>query len=122
VMTVSAYCLNQAPAPALRYLIVHELAHFLEGSHNKRFWNLVAQFVPDYKAQSKLMTAFHQRAVQQDEASSLNPSGEKHPLLLKEKKSRGLNSQKSSPKTPQKERPQKEPGFIQSLLWDWLKF
>ena len=30
------------------YLIVHELCHLQEFNHSKKFWNLVAQTVPDY--------------------------------------------------------------------------
>lgn len=73
VMTVSKYCLTDVPEPALRYLIVHELAHFLETGHNKRFWGLVAQFVPDYKAQSKLIQAFHRQTVQDSLAVRQTP-------------------------------------------------
>lgn len=60
VMTVSKYCLTQVPQRALDYLILHELAHLIEANHSKRFWALVAQFMPDYKTQSKVIKAFHQ--------------------------------------------------------------
>lgn len=37
------------------YVIIHELCHFFEGNHSKRFWNLVAQAYPNYKdARKKL--------------------------------------------------------------------
>ena len=65
-MTVSAYCLNQAPAEALRYLIIHELAHYFESGHGPRFWALVARHVPDYKLQSRIIKAFHHQAVTQE--------------------------------------------------------
>jgi hypothetical protein len=65
-MTVSRYCLNQAPAEALRYLIVHELAHNFEAGHGPRFWALVETHVPDYRLQSRIMKAFHHQAVIQD--------------------------------------------------------
>ena len=67
VMTVSKYCLKDVPEQALRYLIIHELAHFYERGHDARFWALVARHVPDYKKQIKIMSAFHSRAVWQDE-------------------------------------------------------
>ncbi len=62
-MTVSRYCLREAPAKALRYLIVHELAHYFEAGHNKRFWALVGEHVPDYRLQSRIIKAFHHQAV-----------------------------------------------------------
>lgn len=35
------------------YIIVHELCHLKELNHSQRFWNLVAQLFPDYKALEK---------------------------------------------------------------------
>ena len=65
-MTVSKYSLGSAiPEPAFRYLILHELAHFIEQNHSPRFWQQVARFCPDYKLQRKLMQAYHQSQVQQ---------------------------------------------------------
>ena len=62
-MTISQYCLNNVPEPALRYLVLHELAHCYELSHNARFWKLVEQHVPDYKLQSRIIKALHANAV-----------------------------------------------------------
>ncbi|MEY3051518.1 MAG: hypothetical protein RLY31_1303 [Bacteroidota bacterium] len=46
-------CLLFAPPAAIDYVIIHELAHLLEMSHNKRFWDLVGQAMPDYPAAEK---------------------------------------------------------------------
>lgn len=47
-------CLNlrliHKPLICLEYVIVHELVHLLEASHNKRFHALMSQFMPDWKA------------------------------------------------------------------------
>lgn len=45
--------------PALAdYLIVHELCHLGEMNHSKKFWMLVAQKIPDYKALRREMKLF----------------------------------------------------------------
>jgi hypothetical protein len=63
VMTVSCYCLGETiPADAFRYLILHELAHFQEANHSKRFWTLVARYCPDYKRQRQLMRLYFQKS------------------------------------------------------------
>lgn len=65
MVTISRYSLQNVPEPALRYLVIHELAHFLEANHSRRFWAQVARFVPDYRLQSQIMKAFHQLRVQE---------------------------------------------------------
>lgn len=35
------------------YVIIHEMAHFYEGNHGKRFWHLVSMAIPDYKDRRK---------------------------------------------------------------------
>ena len=37
------------------YVIIHEMCHFFEGSHNKNFWNLVGQACPKYKEARKAL-------------------------------------------------------------------
>ena len=39
--------------PLLDYLIVHELCHLQEFNHSKKFWALIAQTIPNYKALRK---------------------------------------------------------------------
>ncbi len=42
-----------APERVIDYVIIHELAHLIEMNHSPRFWNIVAQAMPDYKAQEQ---------------------------------------------------------------------
>ncbi len=39
----------------IEYVVLHELAHLLEPSHNKRFWGIVAKHMPDWKARQKTL-------------------------------------------------------------------
>jgi predicted metal-dependent hydrolase len=41
--------LAKKPRPCLEYIIVHELAHLLEPSHNARFIALMDKFLPNWK-------------------------------------------------------------------------
>lgn len=43
--------LIMAPSPVIDYVIVHELMHMKVKNHSIRFWNLVAEIIPDYKQQ-----------------------------------------------------------------------
>ncbi|SHI90193.1 hypothetical protein SAMN02745146_1856 [Hymenobacter daecheongensis DSM 21074] len=40
------------PTPSLEYVVVHELVHLHERLHNARFWGLMDQFMPDWRAAS----------------------------------------------------------------------
>lgn len=47
------YRLSQVPLALCDYVIVHELCHLKEMNHSVRFWRLVAETIPDYKARQK---------------------------------------------------------------------
>ena len=86
-MTVSKFCLQNVPVEALRYLIIHELAHYYESGHGPSFWALVGQHVPDYRLQSRIMKAFHHQAVIEDEKAhalteSLPEAADSNPALI----------------------------------------
>lgn len=47
------YRLCLLPIDAAEYIIVHELCHLQEMNHSVKFWQLVAQTIPDYKIRQK---------------------------------------------------------------------
>src|SRR5271168_4878250 len=49
IITFSRYAIEDVPERGRRYLVIHELAHVKEASHNKRFWEIVERYEPDYK-------------------------------------------------------------------------
>lgn len=50
-----SYRLMMYPDTAIDYVVVHELAHILEMNHSKRFYQIVAKILPDYKERIKLL-------------------------------------------------------------------
>jgi hypothetical protein len=62
IITISRFCLERVPEKALRYLIIHELVHLLERGHNRRFWGLVALYMPDYRVHAKRIMLHHRMA------------------------------------------------------------
>jgi predicted metal-dependent hydrolase len=43
------------PKEVLDYVVIHEVCHLKEMNHSDRFWSLVAQQCPDYKAKRKFL-------------------------------------------------------------------
>lgn len=41
--------LAKKPPECLEYVVVHEMTHILEGSHNQVFWDYMSKFYPDWK-------------------------------------------------------------------------
>ena len=54
VLTFSRYAINGLPERALRYLILHELAHLIVPNHSAKFWALVERYEPDYRNQRQI--------------------------------------------------------------------
>lgn len=51
---INLYLIHK-PRICLEYVLVHELVHLLEASHNKRFYALMTEFMPDWKAHRQLL-------------------------------------------------------------------
>ncbi|RDX33955.1 M48 family peptidase [Arcobacter sp. HD9-500m-PIT-SAG02] len=47
--------LMKLPLEAIEYVVVHELAHIKHKNHSRAFWNLVGQYLPQYKNIEKLI-------------------------------------------------------------------
>ena len=50
-----AYRLMLYPEAAREYVIVHELAHLKEMNHSKKFYEIIALVLPDYKNRKRLL-------------------------------------------------------------------
>ena len=54
--------LAKKPPECLEYIVVHELVHLLEASHNNRFKSLMDQFYPDWKLCRKELNGLKPKA------------------------------------------------------------
>jgi hypothetical protein len=70
VLTFSRYAIDGMPPRALRYLVLHELAHLFEANHSGRFWALVAAHEPEYQEQRRVAQAHHARMVEATEVKT----------------------------------------------------
>ena len=50
-----SYRLMLYPEAAREYVVVHELAHLKEMNHSKRFYDIIASVLPDYKSRKRLL-------------------------------------------------------------------
>lgn len=46
------------PLSCLEYVVLHELAHLYEASHNQRFKSFLSRYMPDWKVQRDLVNKF----------------------------------------------------------------
>lgn len=46
------------PPDCLELIVVHELTHLLETAHNKRFYDIMAQYLPDWQSRKQLLESF----------------------------------------------------------------
>lgn len=51
--------LIEVPRECTEYVILHEYCHFIHPNHSKRFYALVARFMPDWKDRKRLLENAH---------------------------------------------------------------
>ena len=51
--------LGNAPEALIEYIVVHELVHLLEPSHNRRFHELMDRFLPDWRKRKREINHFY---------------------------------------------------------------
>jgi hypothetical protein len=66
IITFSRHAIENVPERGRRYLVLHELSHVLEASHNKKFWSHVERFEPAYQAIGKELDRAFKRNVRED--------------------------------------------------------
>ena len=48
-------CVAGLPPALIEYLVVHELVHQVEPTHDERFWSLVERVLSDYRKRRRLL-------------------------------------------------------------------
>lgn len=75
IITFSRFAVEKVPERGRRYLVIHELSHVMEPSHNQRFWEIVGRFEPDYRqVRHELQVAFSKN-VHAENSNLLLPTG-----------------------------------------------
>jgi predicted metal-dependent hydrolase len=49
--------LAKKPPECLEYLVVHEMVHLLEPTHNERFVSLMDRFMPNWRNRKRLLNS-----------------------------------------------------------------
>lgn len=70
IITFSRYAIENVPERGRRYLVIHELAHVKEPSHNSRFWEIVARHEANYKQIGRALELAFKRNVKEDQVQS----------------------------------------------------
>lgn len=52
------YKISKLPDRLADYIIAHELCHLAEFNHSKKFWQLVAQTIPDWRLRRKALNKY----------------------------------------------------------------
>ena len=50
--------LAKKPMRCLEYVVVHEMAHLIEPSHNRRFWGILDRYMPDWRMRRDELNRF----------------------------------------------------------------
>ncbi|MBX9952343.1 MAG: M48 family metallopeptidase [Candidatus Obscuribacterales bacterium] len=66
IITFSRHAIENVPERGRRYLVLHELSHVLEASHNKKFWSYVERYEPEYQKIGKELDRAFKRNVRAD--------------------------------------------------------
>jgi len=66
IITFSRHAIENVPERGRRYLVLHELSHVLEASHNKKFWAYVERYEPEYQKIGKELDRAFKRNVRAD--------------------------------------------------------
>jgi hypothetical protein len=69
IITFSRFAVENVPERGRRYLVLHELAHVKEASHNRQFWQHVERFEPNYRQVGRSLELAFQRNVKEDKHS-----------------------------------------------------
>ncbi len=52
------YALVHVPLSCIEYVVMHELTHFLEANHSKRFYSHLSAFMPDWEARRQILKQY----------------------------------------------------------------
>lgn len=81
IITFSRFAIENVPERGRRYLVIHELSHVKEASHNKRFWEIVGYYEPNYRKIGRALDLAFKKNVQLEDRRPAR----KPPAAAKEK-------------------------------------